>query len=102
MDLSFLTHPSVLIFLLSAIAGLIWRISRLQVKVDRLEEENKQQNTSLAETRAGFQAHKDNSDIHFNLRISQEVDRRNEQRFVMIEKQLGEINGKLDRLAEKE
>lgn len=102
MDLTFLQHPTVLVGLVSAIAGLIWRISRLQTKTDRLEEENKAQAAAQAATQAAFQSHKENSDIHFNLRISQEVDRRNEQRFVMIEKQLGEINGKLDRLAEKE
>lgn len=102
MDMTLFQQPAVLVGIVSAIVGLIVKAVRMQTRVDRIEEDFKTRETAHAELKAAFAAHKDNSDIHFNLRISQEVDRRNEQRFVTIERQLGEINVKLDKIAEKE
>lgn len=48
-----------------------------------------------------FEIHRLNQDIHFNLRVSNQVEQSNERRFGTIERQLTEINTKLDRLAEK-
>lgn len=47
-----------------------------------------------------FETHRLNQDIHFNLRISQQVEQGNERRFQTIERQLTQINDKLDRMAE--
>lgn len=102
MDLTMLQNPAIFGLMATAIAGLIWRISRLHTKIDELGKENLRLNVELADLKAVVQAHKDNGDIHFNLRLSQQVDEKNEFRFRTIEGQLGEINRKLDKLAERE
>lgn len=101
MDFTTFTTPTVFVALISAVVGLIVKAVRLQSKVDGQQEDIKQLTATMAETKATLVAHKDNSDIHFNERVSREVDKRNEQRFTTIEGQLREINGKLDRIALK-
>jgi len=98
--MEFLT-PSVIAILGSAVVGLIVKAVRLQTNVDALTRNDAEQDESIKNLTASLLAHSNNADVHFNLRISQEVDKRNEQRFVTIERQLGEINGKLDRIASR-
>lgn len=94
-------QPAVLIGLVAAIVGLIVKAVRLQTKVDGQEDDIKGLTAVVAEQKGVLTAHKENSDIHFNLRMSQQVDEKNEFRFRTIEGQLGEINHKLDRLTER-
>lgn len=102
MDFTYFGHPAITVAVVSALVGLIVKAVRLQSKVDGQTEEIKQLTSTVAEQKGVLNAHKDNSDIHFNLRLSQEVDRRNEQRFVTIEGQLKDINRKLDEMAGRE
>lgn len=101
MDFTTFTTPTVFVALISAVVGLIVKAVRLQSKVDGQQEDIKQLTATQVELKATLHAHKDNGEIHFNERVSREVDKRNEQRFSTIEGQLREINGKLDRLATK-
>jgi hypothetical protein len=101
METSPFFDPRVLIPLGIAIVGLIAWFIRLEAKnqanaveVARLERE-------LTEIWKEFETHRLNQDIHFNVRVSNQVEQGNERRFGTIERQLTEINTKLDRLAEK-
>lgn len=98
MDLTPFSTPAVWIAVISAIVGLIVKAVRLQGKVDDLADDNKWQGEQIAELKGVVTAHRENAEIHFNHRLSQEVDRRNEQRFVTIERQLGEVLSKLERM----
>lgn len=101
MDLSLFSHPAVLTVIVSSIVGLIVKAVRLQGKVDDQADEIKWLTETVAEQKGILTTHKDNSDIHFNLRTAQEVDKRTEQRFTTIERQLSDIIGKLDRMANR-
>lgn len=102
MDTTFVQHPAVLIALVSAIVGLIVKAVRLQTRVDKLEGDLAKQAAASAEQKAILAAHERNTDIHFNVRVAQEVDKGNERRFQTIEKQLSEVIHKLDAIASKQ
>jgi len=91
MEATQLLTPTVIVALVGAVVGLIVKAVRLQTKVDNQGHEIIDLGKENAATRALLDAHKDNENIHFNLRISQEVDKRNEQRFTSIETTLREI-----------
>ncbi len=93
----FLT-PVVVVTVISAIVGLIVKAVRLQSKVDGQADELKRQGEKIAEQRGILDAHRDNDDIHFNLRINQQVEQRQNERFQRVEERLGHIEGKLDQL----
>lgn len=85
-------HVGALLSLAIALIGFVgWLI--------RLESVASQTRQDVSELKQSFNAHRDNSDIHFNIRVSEQVDRRNEHRFKTIEDQLHEINRKLDHMA---
>ena len=94
MDLTQFVTPTLVALVVSAIVGLIVKATRLQSSVTELTKSN-------SELKGIVDAHRMNTDIHFNLRISQEVDKRNEHRFETIEDQLKEINRKLDHIADR-
>lgn len=101
MDLPPFSHPTFLLSLAATIVGLIIWFVRLEAKtatnannIERLEKE-------LKEVYEDFDKHRLNQEIHFNLRISQQVEQGNERRFATIEKQLEAINNKLDKMAGK-
>jgi uncharacterized membrane-anchored protein YhcB (DUF1043 family) len=102
MDLSPLLNPTLILGLVSGTIGFIVWLVRLESKnasnattIARLEKE-------LEKTVADLEKHRTNQDIHFNLRISTQVEQSNERRFQTIEQQLVQINQKLDRIAEKQ
>lgn len=101
MDLTFLQHPAIFTVLVSSIVGLIVKAVRLQSKVDDQADEIKWLTETVAEQKGILSSHRDNADIHFNLRTADQVEKRQEQRFQTIESQLREILGKLERLANK-
>jgi predicted RNase H-like nuclease (RuvC/YqgF family) len=91
-------------FLLSAFAGLITLVAwfvRLESKITNLQTENSNLKQRVQKLESDLESHRQNQDIHFNLRISTQVEQGNERRFQTIERQLTEINHKLDRMAEK-
>jgi len=91
MEATQLLTPTVIVALVGAVVGLIVKAVRLQSKVDAQGHEIVELEKDNAATRALLVEHKSNENIHFNLRISQEVDKRNEQRFTSIETSLREI-----------
>lgn len=101
MESSPFLDPRVLIPLAGMAITLIAWFVRLESKTsansDCLKRAEKDQEAFWKE----FELHRLNQDIHFNLRVSNQVEMGNERRFGTIEKQLTEINTKLDRLAEK-
>lgn len=93
--------PRFLFPLIVSVIGLIGWFVRLESKtvtnsqaIIRLEKE-------VSDIWKELESHRMNQDIHFNLRISQQVEQGNERRFQTIERQLSQINDKLDKLAER-
>lgn len=86
---------------LGVIGFIVWLV-RLEGKISSQATTIARKEKEIEKLIVECEAHRSNSDIHFNLRINQEVDRRNEHRFHTIETQLSEINRKLDRIAGRE
>jgi len=101
MDFSPLTHPAFILSAASAVIGLIVWLVRLEGKISANETNYARLEKEYEKVAADLEKHRTNADIHFNLRVSNQVEQANERRFTTIERQLSEINGKLDRLAEK-
>lgn len=93
--------PRFLFPLIISVIGLIGWFVRLESKTvtnaQAMFRIEKEQSDHWKE----FEAHRMNQDIHFNLRISQQVEQGNERRFQTLERQLMQINEKLDKLAER-
>jgi hypothetical protein len=103
MDLS---QISTLVGILGAIlvpviGGVVWLV-RLEGKVSHTAAINEQQQKTIDKLAAELEHHRFNEEVHFNRRISQEVDKSYDRRFGAIEKQLGEISVKLDTIAAKQ
>lgn len=102
MDMSPFLHPAFLVTVLVTLVSYVaWQV-RLESKISsntslitRLERE-------LENIWKEFEAHRLNSDIHFNVRISNQVEQSNERRFQHIEHQLREINTKLDKISSRQ
>lgn len=90
---------SLLVLLLSSIIGFVVWLVRLEGKATMNAANNARLEAELAAAFKEIETHKDNADIHFNLRVMNQVEKGNEQRFHTIETQLGEINRKLDNMA---
>lgn len=88
-------HPAFLVPTALALVGFIAWLIRLESRVSTNTGSIKEQKKILAD-------HCADNDIHFNLRVAEQVDLRNEHRFRTIETQLQEINRKLDHLAGRE
>lgn len=84
-----------------SIGGLIVKAVRLQSKVDTQEGEIKQLYSKVAEQKGVLETHRDNTEIHFNLRLHQEIERRQDDRFKRVEGRLGHIEEKMDQLLAK-
>jgi hypothetical protein len=102
MDFSPILHPTLILGVATGIIGFIVWLVRLEGKnasnattIARLEKE-------VEKLTGELERHRSNQDIHFNLRISTQVEQANERRFQTIESQLSQINHKLDRMAEKQ
>lgn len=102
MDLTPLTHPAFILSVASAIIGLIVWLVRLEGKIAANETNIKRIEKENEKCVLEIEKHKTNGDIHFSLRVSNQVEQANERRFSTIEHQLTEINGKLDRIAERQ
>ena len=90
---------SLLVVLLSSKIGFgVWLV-RLESKATMNAANNTRLESELAAVCKEIETHKENGDIHFNLRVMQQVEKGNEQRFHTIEIQLTDINRKLDNLA---
>ncbi|MCW5959281.1 MAG: hypothetical protein KIS76_03910 [Pyrinomonadaceae bacterium] len=101
MELAPYLHPAFLFTVAAALVGYVaWQI-RIESKVAANAGAIGRLETELHELRSAFDKHQLNADIHFNLRISTQVEASNERRFTHIEQQLKQINDKLDRISEK-
>ncbi len=105
---SLLTPGLFLAILLAGIGFIVWLV-RLEGKVttqatlsERLEKDFEKQDAELKceneKLKKQIADHRENTNVHFDYRISKEVDKRNEQRFVTIELSLINISEKLDKV----
>ena len=101
METSPFFDPRVLIPLAISIVGLVAWFIRLEAKTQSNVVEIGRLERETDAMWKDFETHRLNQDIHFNLRVSNQVEQSNERRFGTIEKQLSEINSKLDKMAEK-
>ena len=101
MESSPFLHPAFLLTAGSLIVGVIIWLVRLEGKATAALTENQRLERENAQIWSEIERHKDNQDIHFNQKVSAEVEKGNTRRFETIEHQLTEINSKLDRLASK-
>ena len=92
-------QPSFLVPAASGVITFIVWLVRLESKTSTINKDLSLFLKTIDKLEAILSMHVANGEIHFNHRISQEVDKRNEHRFQTIEGQLQEINRKLDRIA---
>ena len=78
--------------------GFIAWLIRLEGKVAQALVANARIEAEIDKFWDEHERHKENQDIHFNQKVSAEVEKGNTRRFETIEHQLGEINRKLDSL----
>lgn len=78
--------------------GFIAWLIRLEGKVAQALVANARIEAEIDKLWGEHERHKENQDIHFNQKVSAEVEKGNTRRFETIEHQLGEINRKLDSL----
>lgn len=78
--------------------GFIAWLIRLEGKVAQALIANAKLEAENEKLWSELERHKENQDIHFNQKVSAEVEKGNTRRFETIEHQLGEINRKLDSL----
>lgn len=95
---NFLT-PAVILAIATAVVGLIVRAVQIQTAVTAQAAFAAALRESVEEQQEILAAHRTDFGAHFDPRFQAELDRRFEQRFKSIERQLGEISKKLDRLA---
>lgn len=101
MEISLGIVVTITIFLLTQVVGsVIWAV-RLEGRLEAKREQIARLEKELTEARTILDVHRTNQDVHFNLRVSNQVDQSNERRFQTIETQLKEINSKLDKMADK-
>lgn len=65
------------------------------------EEHSAERDARLDKLEAHLAAHRENAEIHFNMRLHQEVERRQDDRFNRVESRLEHIEGKLDQLIKR-
>lgn len=101
MENSPFLDPRVLIPLIVAVVTVIFWFARLESKTTANGNALARLENEVEGLWKDFETHRLNQDIHFNLRVSNQVEQSNERRFGTIEKQLNEINQKLDKMAER-
>ena len=101
INMEALLDPRFLFIVVTAVITLVGWFVRLEMKTVQNSTEMTTVKSEIATISKDHEAHRMNQDIHFNLRISQQVEQGNERRFVTIERQLGQINDKLDKMAER-
>lgn len=73
-----------------ALVGIISYLTQFKPRMDSLEKNNEQ----LWEV---VQAHKENESIHFNEKVTKQVDEKYNQRFQTIENTLGKLDEKIEK-----
>lgn len=101
MEISPLTLISITFPIVVAAIGFVVWLIRLEGRHNQNEKTLIRLETDSSDLWKVIEEHRLNADIHFNLRVSSQVEQSNERRFQTIENQLKEINQKLDRMAEK-
>lgn len=95
MESSPFLHPG---FIVPAVAGLIGFISwliRLEAKSTANAVANAKLEAENSQIWGELERHKENQDIHFNQKVSAEVEKANARRFETIESELKDIKGML-------
>lgn len=107
----FLQPGFLLTVVLSLIGFISWlvklerRNAVLEKEVVRLEKDCEkaaaENEKDLKEIKTELTEHRMNADIHFNQKVSEQVDRRNELRFQQIENHISEMKQMLTEIAKK-
>lgn len=98
MESSPFLHPGFIVPTVMGLIGFIAWLIRLEGKVAQALIANAKLESENEKLWSELERHKENQDIHFNQKVSAEVEKGNTRRFETIEHQLGEINRKLDSL----
>jgi hypothetical protein len=98
MESSPFLHPGFIVPTVMGLIGFIAWLIRLEGKVAQALIANAKLEAENEKLWSELERHKENQDIHFNQKVSAEVEKGNTRRFETIEHQLGEINRKLDSL----
>lgn len=109
MDWNAFSHPGVLLSAITVLVALVTWLVRLesrqkeilQSRVDDAAERERRDNAQDARIEkldAQLTTHRENAEIHFNLRLHQEIERRQDDRFRRVEGRLGHIEEKLDQV----
>lgn len=99
METSPFLHPAFLFSVLGSLIALVAWFIRLESKINTNAALLSRVEHDLNKVENQFEAHRQNQEIHFNLRINQQVEKANDRRFATLEEELKEINRKLDALA---
>jgi hypothetical protein len=82
--------PTFLLTSVIALISLIGYLTQLKPRIDDLESDND-------ELWKEFNSHKEKESIHFNEKVSKQVEEKNNQRFQMIENTLGKMDEKIEK-----
>jgi len=107
-----LAHPGAILTALGLLVTIIFWFARLEGKVSKIDEARETTREERMEADAArdrrmekmetvLNQHRENAEIHFNLRLQAEVDRRQGDRFARVEDRLAHIENKLDELLKK-
>jgi len=97
MEFTQYISPTILAMAVSAIVGLIVKAVQLQGKVDKQAEGIAELNKAAAK----FEAHITNAEIHFNRRLADEVEKRQDDRMKRMEGDLHEIKDLVKEIAKR-
>lgn len=97
----FMTPAFIVPIALGLIGFIIWLV--------RLEGKNSQNAGAMAKIekeieklQLEIEAHRSNQDIHFNIRIAEEVDKRNEERYANIKESIADLHRKFNLMTGRE
>lgn len=107
-----LAHPGAIVTALGLLVTIIFWFARLEGKVSNIDEDRQktrdermtadaERDRRMEKMETVLNQHRENAEIHFNLRLQAEVDRRQGDRFKRVEDRLEHIEGKLDELLKK-
>jgi len=98
MDWNAFSHPGVLLTVIGVLVSIVVWFVRLEGKVNEGGQDFDTLHDELKELRTVVNTHRENAEIHFNLRLHQEIERRQDDRFKRVEGRLGHIEEKVDQL----
>lgn len=102
MDWNAFSHPGVLLTVLGVLVSIVVWFVRLESKANSNVRDLDTLHDEFKDLRSVVSTHRENAEIHFNLRLHQEIERRQDDRFRRVEGRLGHIEEKLDDLLKRD